>query len=231
MTHFVISKIAHRKIRRYTLSTVRTARYHTDMQKVSPPAPQSVSARRKALMREYSDGSRLNKGYLYGAILVSAMLLLLTTLLILPGQITLSDVEISYTQPITAVHASAVPAGESLSGSKDPGMGAGHPKADLSSGFYDFGSLSHEAVVEHDFLVVNHGDAPLVIREAHTTCGCTTANLTASVIPPGQASRITMIFNAGFHDVTGQTVRRGLLISTNDPDHPELEIWVQASVR
>jgi hypothetical protein len=165
------------------------------------------------------------------AILATAALLLLAVLLIRPGLKNLPDVELSYTQPMTAVQASGAAAGEELRGSAAPGAAAGHPQAELSAGFYDFGAISREATVQRDFLLVNQGDAPLVIREAHTTCGCTTANLTASIIPPGQASRITMIFNAGFHSVAGQTVRRGLLMTTNDPDHPELEIWVQASVR
>jgi hypothetical protein len=195
------------------------------MQKVSQPAQQTLSARRKWLVWVFPDSRRLRKASLF------AVLLLVTALLIYPGLKKDADVVISYTQPITAVHTSAAPAGESMPGSMNAREGAVYPKADLSSGFYNFGTISRDAVVQRDFLVVNRGDAPLEIREAHTTCGCTTAHLTASVIPPGQASRITMIFNAGFHDVTGQTVRRGLLMTTNDPDHPELEIWVQVSVR
>jgi hypothetical protein len=202
MTHFVISNIAHREIRCFALSDVPGSRYHTAMQKVR----------------------------LY-AILVSAALLILAVLLIRLGRNNYEDVELSYTQPITAVQASGVPAGEGGQESTGPGVPTGHPQADLSSGFFDFGAISSQAVVQRDFLLINNGDAPLVIRKAHTTCGCTTASLTASIIPPGQASRITMVFNAGFHSVAGQTVRRGLIMTTNDPDHAELEIWVQASVR
>jgi len=41
---------------------------------------------------------------------------------------------------------------------------------------------------------------------------------------------VTLVFDAGFHDVRGQTVRRGLIIENNDPDWPTVEIWAQASV-
>ena len=37
-------------------------------------------------------------------------------------------------------------------------------------------------------------------------------------------------FDAGFHDVSGQTVRRGVIIETNDPDTPQMEVGVQAAV-
>ncbi len=41
---------------------------------------------------------------------------------------------------------------------------------------------------------------------------------------------MTLTFDAGFHDVSGQTVRRGVIIENNDPNHPVLEIWVEVSV-
>ena len=41
---------------------------------------------------------------------------------------------------------------------------------------------------------------------------------------------IDLVYDAGFHDTAGQTVRRGLIIESNDPDQPQAEIWVQAQV-
>ncbi len=134
------------------------------------------------------------------------------------------SVEIVYSQPLQASH--AMPTG--LAPLPEPG--ADQPRIEIPSAFYDFGAISSQAVVQRDFLLINRGSAPLIIQQAYTTCGCTTAKLTASVIPPGKASRATIIFNAGFHPVAGQTVRRGLVLETNDPSHPEAEIWVQASV-
>jgi hypothetical protein len=42
---------------------------------------------------------------------------------------------------------------------------------------------------------------------------------------------MTIVLDAGFHDVTGQTVRRGVIIENNDPKRSSTEIWIQASVR
>jgi hypothetical protein len=42
---------------------------------------------------------------------------------------------------------------------------------------------------------------------------------------------MTLTFDAGFHDVSGQTVRRGVIIENNDPNSPTAEIWTQARVR
>jgi hypothetical protein len=96
---------------------------------------------------------------------------------------------------------------------------------------HNFGSIGPTDVVERKFIIRNTGDAPLTISRAYTTCGCTKAEFTSSVIPPGKVVEATLIFDAGFHDTAGQTVRRGLIIENNDPRHSQAEIWTQASVR
>jgi hypothetical protein len=109
-----------------------------------------------------------------------------------------------------------------------PGQGA--PQAELPVSFFDFGRLASTEVVQEQFLVVNRGQAPLRIQRMYTTCGCTVADLSSAEIPAGQAGLVTITFDAGFHDVTGTTVRRGVIMETNDPLAPTLEIWVQAAV-
>lgn len=105
------------------------------------------------------------------------------------------------------------------------------PKIAIPKDFYSFGSVGATEVVQHEFAIVNVGDAPLTISRAYTTCGCTTADFTATVIPPGKVSIMTLTFDASFHDARGQTVRRGVIIENNDPRNPQVEIWTQAAVR
>lgn len=96
---------------------------------------------------------------------------------------------------------------------------------------HDFGSIGPQDVVERAFVIFNKGDAPLTISRAYTTCGCTTAEISARTIPPGKVAAVTLTFDAGYHDTAGQTVRRGLIIENNDPRQSQAEIWIQASVR
>ena len=56
------------------------------------------------------------------------------------------------------------------------------------------------------------------------------ADFTARVIPPGKAALVTLVFDAGFHDVRGQTVKRGIIIENNDRGKSKAEIWTRASV-
>jgi len=111
------------------------------------------------------------------------------------------------------------------------GEAAGRPVAILAENYYDFGSIGSQEVVEREFVVANQGQGNLVIRQAYTTCGCTSAELSSAVIGPGKVGLVALRFDAGYHNVTGTTVRRGLVLETNDPENPFLEIWVQASVR
>lgn len=105
------------------------------------------------------------------------------------------------------------------------------PEIALSKDFYDFGVIGPKDVVTYQFAIFNEGEAPLTISRSYTTCGCTTADFTATVIPPGKVVLMTLTFDAGYHgDVAGQTVRRGIIIENNDPNNPQTEIWVQATI-
>ena len=105
------------------------------------------------------------------------------------------------------------------------------PSISLSEWSYDFGKIGPTDVVQRTFVIRNDGEAPLTISRAYTTCGCTTAEISASVIPPGKVAMVELVFDAGFHETAGQTIRRGVIIENNDPDFPQAEIWVQVAVQ
>ena len=105
------------------------------------------------------------------------------------------------------------------------------PHIQISENFFDFGEINPNKVVSRTFVIANKGSTPLIILRAYTTCGCTMADFTAAEIPPGKVALMTLQFDTGYHDMSGTTVRRGVMIQTNDPDHPTQEIWIQASVR
>jgi hypothetical protein len=104
------------------------------------------------------------------------------------------------------------------------------PNLEIPQDYWSFGNTGPRDVVDHTFVLQNTGEAPLTISRIYTTCGCTTAELTARVIPPGKIALLRMIFDAGFHDTRGQQVRRGVIIENNDPDTSEAAVWADASV-
>ncbi len=97
------------------------------------------------------------------------------------------------------------------------------PKLNMPVQEFDFGRVSRDALVTHIFTVNNLGTADLHITTLVTSCGCTTAELTSSVIPPGQRAELKVIFDADFHPVQG-SVTRLVWMATNDPGQPWVEI-------
>jgi hypothetical protein len=133
--------------------------------------------------------------------------------------------DVVHGQPIHAVH-------EMRPGPQIPFLprNQSQPNIEVPENVYDFGRVGATAILKRRFVIRNTGDAPLTISRAYTTCGCTTAHLTARVIPPGKVAEVTLIFDAGFHDTRGKRVQRGLIIENNDRRRSKAEIWVRAAV-
>lgn len=136
--------------------------------------------------------------------------------------------DVTYDRPLHAVHEMEPPNLASIPFLPQDGP---QPEIAISERFYNFGSIGSTEVVQREFVIANQGDAPLTVSRAYTTCGCTTADFTGTVIPPGKVAVMTLNLDAGFHDVRGQTVRRGVIIENNDPNNPQVEIWTEAAVR
>lgn len=60
---------------------------------------------------------------------------------------------------------------------------------------FEFGEVDEGAVIKHEFKFVNTGKVPLVIQNAHSTCGCTVAEWPKEMIEPGETGVIKAEFN------------------------------------
>ncbi len=103
------------------------------------------------------------------------------------------------------------------------------PDIEISTTYYDFGSVHPSEEVIQEFTVRNLGQGDLAVTSFYTTCGCTTADLSAGIIPPGGQATLTIYFDPDFHEVVGE-VERGVIIESNDPDEPVVEIWLHGIV-
>jgi hypothetical protein len=193
-------------------------------------ATQALST--KAHLEKRRKEARRKRGFAAGLVLVGGLLVGLALWLSSAGRasaVTAFDYgpeDVAREQPFQAVH-------DMEQGPPVPFLPKDGPQPEIAVNerFYDFGSIGPTDVVTREFVVANLGDAPLTISRAYTTCGCTTADFTASVIPPGKVALVSLRFDAGFHDTAGQTVRRGIIIENNDPERPSAEIWIEAAVR
>jgi hypothetical protein len=77
---------------------------------------------------------------------------------------------------------------------------------------YEFGEVDEGAIVKHEFKFTNTGKQPLLIQNAHSTCGCTVPEWPKDVIPPGQTGIIKVEF-----DTKGKTElqEKSVIITAN----------------
>jgi len=104
------------------------------------------------------------------------------------------------------------------------------PRLDVPDISHDFGRIPRRQDVAHIFAVQNTGTADLVISNLVTSCGCTIAELSSSVIPPGQRADLTVTFDPDFHETQGEVVRLVWFV-TNDPTQPWVEVRITADVQ
>lgn len=135
--------------------------------------------------------------------------------------------EIVFSQPMQIIHNQMH---SRMAGTWSPVSSPGQqPAAVVPVRFHDFGNVKNSDLVSRTFEIENQGEASLEISSGYTTCGCTSAALSAAVIPPGKSGLVTVTFD-GRNLPAGTRVRRGVILETNDPQHPQLEIWIQALV-
>ena len=108
--------------------------------------------------------------------------------------------------------------------------GVALPTLDLPTDSHDFGRIPKQPDVAHVFSVQNTGTADLKIWNLVTSCGCTTAKLSSSIIPPGQRADLTVTFDPDFHVTQGEVVRL-VWFATNDPTQPWAEVRFTANVQ
>jgi hypothetical protein len=61
---------------------------------------------------------------------------------------------------------------------------------------YDFGKIKQNVPVTYTFEITNISGKPLVIENAHSTCGCTVPEFPKEPILPGKSAKIKVQYNA-----------------------------------
>ena len=102
------------------------------------------------------------------------------------------------------------------------------PHMEVGQPVWNFGAATNVAMLTHDFVIRNSGDAPLEISRVLSSCSaCLAAGIEKTNIPPGGAavlhSRLDLRLLSG-------EITRAILVDCNDPQSPsfalELAGWV-----
>jgi hypothetical protein len=78
---------------------------------------------------------------------------------------------------------------------------------------FNFGIIKDGEVVKHTFNFTNTGKAPLIVRDAKASCGCTVPQWTKEAIAPGGQGKIDVTFNSSGKG--GQKVDKRVTVYAN----------------
>jgi len=104
---------------------------------------------------------------------------------------------------------------------------AAAPRIRVEPESFDFGKAQPGKTLRKDFTIRNFGDAELVIEDVSTTCGCTAALSAQSRVEPGGRTALRVTFET--RSYSGK-VERQVLVRSNDPKAPLVQVRVSATV-
>ncbi len=104
---------------------------------------------------------------------------------------------------------------------------AAGPQIRVEPESFDFGRALPGKTLRKEFTLRNSGEQELVIEGVSTTCGCTAAVLGKTRLKPGASSPLSVSFETRRYQ---GLVERQVLVRSNDPKTPQLQIKIRATV-
>lgn len=97
---------------------------------------------------------------------------------------------------------------------------AGAPRIACKAPEYDFGTRANTQAVEHVFMLLNEGSAPLQIGQIRSCCGAS-ATVSDTIVPPGTGTALRVVFS-----LAGRSGKqdKSLYVASNDPRQPYLQL-------
>lgn len=103
------------------------------------------------------------------------------------------------------------------------------PKIEVDSTHFHFGTVYEDETVKvkHDFRIRNTGDDTLKIQRVKPGCGCTVVEFD-SIIPPGQAGKVTQEVN--IKGMNHKDVTKSIIVTSNAGNAPELRLALGVTI-
>ncbi|BCR04141.1 hypothetical protein DESUT3_12100 [Desulfuromonas versatilis] len=107
-------------------------------------------------------------------------------------------------------------------------FGEGSPRLAVENADYSFGKIYAGMKVEHTFRFKNSGDAPLMIDRVRSSCGCTAALLSSTIIGAGEIGEVKTTFDsARFKGAVVKTI----YLYSNDPTQSVTQLYIRGTVQ
>ncbi len=98
------------------------------------------------------------------------------------------------------------------------------PRVAVSSDEHDLGEIAVDGAATVTARIHNRGSAPLEIAAISTSCGCTSAEVEETTVPPGASTELSITVDHALMPTEGE-FHHVVFLATNDPD--QSEVWVE----
>ncbi len=106
------------------------------------------------------------------------------------------------------------------------------PQAVVDKESYDLGPIESGLEFGHTYVIRNEGDQPLTLAEGKGLCRCLKLDIHAEPVQPGQEALIKVVAADSVKNepMNPGPFSRSMLITTNDPDRPDITLKLFATV-
>ena len=104
-----------------------------------------------------------------------------------------------------------------------PTWASAAPSVFVETKTLDLGNHEPGVAFQHCITLINIGDEPLKLGSFETGCECLRAEVEKSTLAPMESTTLALTINPA--DMSGE-VRRVVLFTTNDPEHPQIRLRV-----
>ena len=101
------------------------------------------------------------------------------------------------------------------------------PEITFESETIDYGEVAQNSDGSRVFKFTNTGDAPLVIKNAKSSCGCTVPKNPEGPIAPGESGEIVVLYDT--KNRVGQ-FRKTITLTTNIENQPMVALKIKGNV-
>ncbi|MCU0319529.1 MAG: DUF1573 domain-containing protein [Flavobacteriales bacterium] len=100
------------------------------------------------------------------------------------------------------------------------------PRIRFAQEVYDYGTIAFASDGRCSFTFTNTGDAPLIIHQFRSSCGCLVPYWDQEPVAPGASGRVSLRYDTR----TLGPFRKTAMLTTNDPQRPQIVLSITGEV-
>jgi hypothetical protein len=112
-----------------------------------------------------------------------------------------------------------------LGSSLPPGQSNG-PRIHFEQEVYDYGTIAYGSDGRCSFTFTNTGDAPLIIHQFQSSCGCLVPYWDREPVAPGASGNVRLLYDTR----RVGPFRKSATLTTNDPLRPQIVLSIRGEV-